>query len=214
MSPGGRQQYLGAMKTFTPFRGSLLRLAFMTTAIFGAMAAAVVMAQAPAEREEPAGQRPAPEPNVGGGGDAREITPGDRQFLMRAASLIATEISLSDVATQQAVRADVQRLANACIQAHRRLAAQLRSFASERGVSIPEGDRDESAVARLAFLKADVFDRTYVVEVSNVHLDTIALFENAAREAADPDLKAFAANAVAELKTRFAEAKVVRQAVE
>ena len=60
-------------------------------------------------------------------------------------------------------------------------------------------------------LTAGSFDRNYVNEIGvAAHRDTVALFEKTARSAHDPDVKAFAAKTLPDLKHPLDMAKTLQ----
>ena len=119
----------------------------------------------------------------------------DESFMKDAAHAGAAEIEASRLAQSKAKSADMKAFASAMITDHTKVADELKALAAKKNVKLP----DSPSVTQKAELKLidagdnDKFDERYAKHFGvNAHKDTIKLFEEAARDATDPEVKAWA----------------------
>ncbi|HEU6454549.1 MAG TPA: DUF4142 domain-containing protein [Roseateles sp.] len=119
----------------------------------------------------------------------------DESFMKDAAQAGAAEIEASKLAVNKAKNADVKSFANSMIEDHTKVADELKALAASKNVKLPDGP----SIAQKAELKVidagdnDKFDERYAKHFGvKAHEDTIKLFEEAAKDAKDPAVKAWA----------------------
>jgi putative membrane protein len=119
----------------------------------------------------------------------------DEAFMKDAAHAGAAEIEASKLAVSKARNADVKSFANSMIEDHTKVANELKALAASKNVKLPEGP----SIAQKSELKLidagdnDKFDERYAKQFGvKAHEDTIKLFEDAAKNAKDPEVKAWA----------------------
>jgi len=119
----------------------------------------------------------------------------DESFMKDAAHAGAAEIEASKLAQTKAKNADVKSFADSMIADHTKVADELKALAAKKNVKLPEGP-SVTQKAELKLIDAgdnDKFDERYAKHFGvNAHKDTIKLFEEAAKEAKDPEVKAWA----------------------
>lgn len=127
----------------------------------------------------------------------------DEAFMKDAAHAGAAEIQASKLAVSKAKSADVKAFANSMIADHTKVADELKALAAKKNVKLP----DEPSIGQKAELKLidagdnDKFDERYAKHFGvKAHEDTIKLFEEASREAKDPEVKAWATKTLPGLK--------------
>ncbi len=127
----------------------------------------------------------------------------DEAFMKDAAHAGAAEIQASKLAVSKAKSADVKTFANAMIADHTKVADELKALAAKKNVKLP----DEPSIGQKAELKLidagdnDKFDERYAKHFGvKAHEDTIKLFEEASRDAKDPEVKAWATKTLPGLK--------------
>ncbi|RZJ13619.1 MAG: DUF4142 domain-containing protein [Rubrivivax sp.] len=136
----------------------------------------------------------------------------DEAFMKDAAHAGAAEIQASQVAISKAKSADVKAFANSMIADHTKVADELKSLAAKKNVKLP----DEPSIGQKAELKLidagdnDKFDERYAKHFGvKAHEDTIKLFEEASREAKDPEVKAWATKTLPGLKHHLEMARAL-----
>jgi putative membrane protein len=144
---------------------------------------------------------------------AQEMT--DQQFVSLAAMGGLAEVQLGRLATERAARGSVQQFAERMVLDHGALTAELAKLAERKGLTIPvaPGEAHQQGKERLARLSGHDFDRAYMQEMVADHTKDIAHFEHQAQRGSDPDLKAFAAEALPVLRQHLDMARNVNTQV-
>lgn len=135
-----------------------------------------------------------------------------QRFLKEAAVDGIAEVELAEVAQERASN-DVKELANRIKQDHAQANQQLKSLASDKGAELPTSmDRKHKREKdRLAKLQGQEFDRAYVDAMIKDHKQAIREFEKQARDAKDPEVKAFAAQTLPTLKQHLEQAQQIQK---
>lgn len=140
------------------------------------------------------GSSGSPTASGGSGGSATSLTAADQSFLTQAAYGGLAEVTLGETAQRRAASADVRELGRTLATEHGRANEELATLARAKGMSPPTSpDAGRAAIATaLGRLEGPAFDRQYLQQQITEHDVTIALFDSAARNATDPDIRAFA----------------------
>ncbi|WP_176464093.1 DUF4142 domain-containing protein [Bordetella genomosp. 11] len=140
------------------------------------------------------------------GARAAELDRGDAAFLAQAAQAGAFEIEASQWAVRNGEHDEVKRYAARMIADHTHMASELKTLADAKGVSLPSALSDSQA-RTLKALQGDSgarFDMQYADEVAIVaHNEAVKLFVEAGEQAKDPEVKAFAQQALPGLKAHL-----------
>ena len=119
----------------------------------------------------------------------------DKSFMQEAAHAGAAEIEASKLAQSKAKDAGVKSFADTMVTDHTKVADELKALAATKNVKLPDGP-SVGQKAKLKMIDAgdnDKFDERYVKSFGvKAHEDTIKLFEDAAKNAKDPEVKAWA----------------------
>ena len=144
---------------------------------------------------------------------AQEMT--EAQFVALASMGGLAEVRLGRLASERAGRAGVQQFAERMVTDHGAMNAELARLAARKGMSVPLelDDRHQQEVDRLARLSGHDFDRAYMQHMVADHMKDIAHFEQQAQTGIDPDLKAFAADALPVLRQHLEMARSVNTQV-
>lgn len=119
----------------------------------------------------------------------------DASFMKEAAHAGAAEIEASKVAQTKAKSADVKAFADSMIADHTKVADELKALAASKNVTLPDGPsvKQKTELKLIDAGDDDKFDARYAKHFGvKAHQDTIKLFQDAAREAKDPEVKAWA----------------------
>jgi putative membrane protein len=119
----------------------------------------------------------------------------DASFMKEAAQAGSAEIEASKLAQTKAQRTDVKTFAQTMIDDHTKVADELKALAASKKVELPTGPSiTQKGELKLIDAGADAkFDERYVKAFGvKAHEDAVKLFEQAAKEAQDADVKAFA----------------------
>jgi putative membrane protein len=191
----------------TPFRTLALALAATT---FAAGAAAQPGQTSPAAQNQMTGQ------TTGAKKANADLPRADRSFMEKAAQSDQTELQASKLAQSKAADADVKSFASHIITDHTKASQELKQLAQSKGVQLP----DEPSAAQQAQLKTlaaqdgEKFDRAYADMIGvKAHREAVALFQSAARQATDADVKAFAQKTLPTLQQHLKMAQTLHSQV-
>jgi len=138
-----------------------------------------------------------------GGATAMDLHEDDQRFLRKAAESGMLEIQASQLAIQKAEHAEVRSYAEMMVKDHSAADKELKSLADRKGFVLPvelEGDKLD-LLNKLRELSGHDFEEEYVEEVAvDAHEEAVDLFEDAADDAKDPEVKAFAAKLLPKLQ--------------
>lgn len=176
----------------------------MTLLFLGAMLAA-----------PPSSQAQTAKPDAGPVNSAHNIETEDRDFLSNAAQAGHLEIEGSKMALRKSANLDIKTFAQRMIDDHGKVAQELAGLARNKGVEIPgEPSLMQKGVLKGLDLRSDGFDEAYADSIAvSAHKDAVELFDKAAREAKDAEVKAFAARVLPQLKQHLAMGQELQRKV-
>lgn len=133
----------------------------------------------------------------------------DRAFMDDAARMDMIGAHESQMAANQASKADVKDLAKTLVQDHSQDYGQIAELAVKKNVSIPKGidAAKDPAIRRLTPLKGARFDRQFADDQIAAQRRAIAAFKRESQHGEDADVKAYAANALPTLEKDLKEAE-------
>lgn len=144
------------------------------------------------------------------GASAKDISMSDKRFLKNAAEAGHYEIEGSKLALKKSKDAEIQKFAKMMTEDHAQAASKVKELATKRGVELP---KEPSLVqqAKLKYLETKdgtKFDKSYASHIGvSAHEQAMKLFEDAAEDADDVDIKKFAADTLPVLKKHLEDAK-------
>ena len=129
-----------------------------------------------------------------------EVAPGhlpraDVDFILGANSSNITQIAMAHAADDQGANPGIHSLANRIVASHTKADQALKLLAAQKNVGLPGGTDidDHSELADLhARHKGGDFDAQYVRDVIDDHDRMIAMYQSAATESVDPDIRRYA----------------------
>jgi putative membrane protein len=144
---------------------------------------------------------------------ADNVSLGDKRFLKAAAQSGEYEIEGSKIAQNKAKSAEVKTFAKHLIDDHTKAAAELKALASKKGVELPAKPSllQQASLKLLDMHKGADFDDEYAENVGvDAHESAVEDFSDAAEDAKDPDVKAFAQKTLPTLQKHLEMAKALR----
>jgi putative membrane protein len=168
----------------------------------------------------PSTQRPAAgtaAPSTTSGTEAKkDVDRGDRKFMEHAAHGGAKEIALGKIAQQKAQNPEVKQLAETIVKDHTEAAEKLKPIAQSMGVDLSKetakGQKDDyDDFEKLSGAK---FDKKYVDEMIDDHKDATKEFDDAAKNAKNPELKAWAGEIAPKLHEHLQMAEAAQKAMQ
>jgi putative membrane protein len=147
---------------------------------------------------------------------AADLARKDKQFIEKAAESGYLEIEASRLAETRASHADVKSFAQMMVTDHTAVDTELKSLASSKSVTVPtQPTRSvKSKLDGLGKRTGADFDKAYADNIGvDAHKDAVKLFENTAKDAKDPDIKAFAAKTLPSLKAHLEKGQALKTAL-
>lgn len=146
-----------------------------------------------------------------------EVTEDDAKFLDSAAQSGLLEIQASQLALKYGGLNQVKDYAGMMLNDHQQMHQQLQALASNKGISLPTevSDRQRQILADLS-KKHDVeFDQQYSTDIAvEAHEDAVELFEDAAENADDTDVKKFAVDTLPRLQAHLSQGQQLRELIQ
>ncbi len=139
----------------------------------------------------------------------------DTTYVTKAAAAGMMEVQASQAAITRASNPDVRAFAQRMVKDHTAVGDELKTLAGQKGITIPDSlPADERAkVDKLNALEGAKFDRTYAEEVGvKAHKEAVSLFDQASKNAKDPDIKAFFAHNLPALREHLQMAQQLKPA--
>src|SRR5690554_4613679 len=151
--------------------------------------------------------------------DNRDATMGnqedDADFAVKAADSGLAEVNASEVAQEKAQDQRVKDFAAMMIQDHTKANEELKTLAANKNITLPTapGEPHLKNIADLNSYTGADFDREYMDLMVDDHQKAVSLFEDAAEDAEDAEIRAFAAKTLPSLEKHLEHAKTIRDAL-
>ncbi|ORT89429.1 DUF305 domain-containing protein [Burkholderia puraquae] len=138
----------------------------------------------------------------------------DAEFVDKAGMIGKVERQASQLALDRSSNPEVKAFARRMVDDHGRIAGELRRLGAAKGVPVQSRMLVDPAVTALRTQDGHAFDTAYVaVAGPRAHEAAIRLYEGEARNGRDPQLRAFAANALPMLNAHLAAARQLARTV-
>lgn len=124
-----------------------------------------------------------------------KLARADSAFLKQAAQDGHAEVEGSKLALSKAISPEVRAFAQKMVDEHTKAGEELSVLAAAKGVQLPDGPSimQKAKLKLLSAREGASFDKHYADSIGlKAHQDTVKLFQKAADEAKDPQVKAFA----------------------
>lgn len=198
--------------------GALVAAALALTACSRDPAPAAPVAPPAPSVSTPPANTAAPAPTEPAGSPApTSIVSADRDLLTLAASAGMLEIEGSRLALEKSKHDQVRNFAQKMVDQHSLANDELRSIARTAGISeLPPTMVQAHSwhMERLRALNGQEFDREYAAQIGvESHIEAVELFERAARDASNAELRAFAESKLPALREHLDAAQSVAKAV-
>jgi putative membrane protein len=189
--------------------------AIVLAATVGALAAALSHGQAsPASSAQVAPGVIRPGSTADEAGMTQRPTGIDAEFVDKAGMIGKVEQQASQLALDRSSNPAVKAFARRMVDDHGRIAGELRRLGAAKGVPVQSRMLVDPAVTALRIREGHAFDAAYVALAGpRAHEAAIRLYDAEARNGRDPQLRAFAANALPMLNAHLAAARRLEQTV-
>lgn len=140
----------------------------------------------------------------------------DAQFMIRIAEINLQEIQVGHLAQQKSMSMDVKKLADEMVKEHTQLLSDLTTLAKKKGLTLPKSTSldGQEEYKELNNTSDKRFSEEYCELVIKEHKEAVRLFEKAAKDAADSEIKEWATATVPVLKTLLSNAKSCKERCE
>lgn len=130
----------------------------------------------------------------------------DAAFLVKAAEINLEEIQLGQLAQQNGSVAHVKELGKMMVAAHTKSQKDLIVLAESKMITIPNAPTDDAkgAYTKLNKKSGNDFDKAYSDMMVSGHEDAIEVYEEAARNGNDTEIKNWATSSLPDLRKHLA----------
>ncbi len=132
---------------------------------------------------------------------------GDKSFLEKAAKGNMMEVHMGEMANRKSANTEVKKFADKIITDHTANNVELKTLADMKKTGLP--DKNDDSMKSLDAKSGADFDKAWVEAMVKDHKDDIKEYEKQAADAADPDVKAYAAKTLPTLKLHLSIAEGV-----
>ncbi|MEO6284471.1 MAG: DUF4142 domain-containing protein [Dyadobacter sp.] len=138
----------------------------------------------------------------------------DSEFAVAAADGGMIEVQLGELAQTNAASADVKKFGATMAKEHGMANDELKALAGQKNITLPMSlsDDKQKKYDDLSKKKGAEFDKAYLSYMVDDHKEDISEFEEAAKDAKDPDVKSWAAGKVPTLKHHLEMAEALHDA--
>ncbi|MBB1624726.1 DUF4142 domain-containing protein [Achromobacter sp. UMC71] len=145
---------------------------------------------------------------------AAGLPDADSHFLQAAAAADAFQARAAALAHDRAASTEVRTFAAKMQSQHQAGAADLQRLARSKQVALPDKPEpaDQRTLDGLAGKTGAAFDALYIDQVAvDAHVKTVALYQDAAKQAGDAQVREFAARAAPALADHLALARALKR---
>jgi|SRR5690606_16498882 len=139
----------------------------------------------------------------------------DADFAVKAADANLAEIELGKLALEKATDQRLKDFAQRMVSDHQKANDELMTIATSLNITLPPVVSEDHVdkQRKLRDISGDAFEEEYIDIMVSDHDRAVSLFEDAASDARNADLQAFAAKTLPALKKHFEEAKLLRDSI-
>jgi len=133
----------------------------------------------------------------------------DEEFVRKAAAGGLFEVKSAQFAMDQASSDQAKKFARHLLEDHTKANQELMALAARKGWTVPPGMEQKQAdmLARVGKMTGKSFDSEFAKQQVDAHEETIKLFERAAKDCKDSDLRDWADKKVPALKEHLKMAR-------
>lgn len=141
-----------------------------------------------------------------------KVDKDDSQFAVEAANGGMAEVAMGKLAEQKGMTQSVKDFGAKMVKDHGMANDKLKALAKQKDITLPDslGNDAKQKMMDLSKKTGKDFDKAYVSEMVSDHDHDVNAFEKEAKNATDPDIKAFAANTLPTLKEHQAMIKSIQ----
>ena len=204
LASGMDPEHQNPMEKVSGMKGEDLEKAYMQAVVKDHMDDLAAYRRAAAEAKDPDVKAfadrtvPALQDHMRIGQNVSNGTATNYVFAMEANSDGLMEVQLSRAVAEKATTPDVKAFAQRMVTDHAKINNELHALAQQKSVTLPDemDQEDQHAMQNIAGKQGLDLDKAYVQAMVRHHTDVLGAFQDAASDATDVDVKAFAARTV------------------
>ena len=133
------------------------------------------------------------------------VEKGDAKFAVEAASGGMTEVALGKLAQEKGESTKVKNFGAMMVTDHTKANMELMGLAKTKSITLPTvpGADDQKVIDKLSKLSGKDFDKAYVSDMIDDHKHDIKVFQDAAKNCSDADIKGFASKTLPTLQNHL-----------
>lgn len=136
------------------------------------------------------------------------LSSSDEKFVKEASQMGLGEVQIAALGVKKSAREDVKALAEKMVADHSAANTELATLAKSKGVMIsvvtdPDDTKDMKDLENKD--TGNDFDKAFLAQLEDNHKASIKLFEDAAEDSADAEVKAWAAKMLPKLRAHLTE---------
>lgn len=137
------------------------------------------------------------------------LNAADSKFIKSAGEAGMAEVKIATLGTQKAERADVKEFANMMATDHGKVNAELAELAKTKGIDVSAVISASAAddFKALEQKSGKDFDKAFLDHMESSHKKSIAAFEDAEKDSANADVKAWASKTLPTLRAHLDKVK-------
>jgi putative membrane protein len=149
-------------------------------------------------------------------GDTANLEGDDTDFAVKAANSGLAEVQAGEIAQQKAQDQRVKDYAKMMVQDHSKANEELKALAASKNITLPTapGEDHLKSISNLNEKTGAEFDKEYMSMMVNDHQEAVDLFEGAAEDSDDAEIRAFAAQKLPALKKHLEEAQALEESLD
>jgi putative membrane protein len=139
----------------------------------------------------------------------------DYKFVREAAEGGLLEVKLGELAKQKGTSQSVQQFGDRMVTDHTKANNDLKQIVSQKGAMLPDqlSRKEEHELMHFQKLSGKDFDKNYAEHMVKDHNKDIKEFQDAAKNAQDPELKAFAQKTLPVLEQHMQQAQQIESSL-
>lgn len=145
---------------------------------------------------------------------AADLAQADARFLYAAAGAGIFEVEAAELAGKRAQAPEIKAFAAKMLEQHRAVNAELKTLAAAKKAGLPSepSEPDRATLEQLQAKTGAAFDQLYADKAAlDAHVTANRLFETAAKEAEDPQIRDFAARTLPMLADHLAMSRKLQR---
>ncbi|MFN0075314.1 MAG: DUF4142 domain-containing protein [Prosthecobacter sp.] len=133
----------------------------------------------------------------------------DVKFVKHAAAAGMAEVKVAELGVKKAENADVKAFATMIAADHTKVNEELKALATTKGIELSDviDPKHADTFQKLEKLSGKEFDKEFLDTLVSSHKKGVSNFEDAAKDAKNADVKAFAEKTLPALKAHLDKAK-------